>query len=172
MNIPSAYAIRLAVREEFTRLNQIKIASAVRFSSDDVPEPYKSTHTVPEDIMIQAHAKEMLWVASDRKDFPVGYALLEENEGTIVLYQVDVLPEHGQRGLGKLLVERAISRARELGYSELYLTTFRHLPWNAPFYEKLGFTFPSPCEVPENIIATLNAELAATANRVVMRLVL
>jgi hypothetical protein len=31
--------------------------------------------------------------------------------------------------------------ARTLGLTSLTLTTFRDVPWNAPFYAKLGFEY-------------------------------
>ncbi len=33
----------------------------------------------------------------------------------------------------------AISWAQDSGYSEMTLTTFREIPWNAPAYERFGF---------------------------------
>jgi hypothetical protein len=36
--------------------------------------------------------------------------------------------------------------ARTSGFSALLLITFQHLPWNAPFYEKLGFSAMDPAE--------------------------
>ncbi len=45
----------------------------------------------------------------------------------------------GQR-IGSRLIERLDAAARELGLRELVLTTFRDVPWNAPYYRRLGFT--------------------------------
>lgn len=169
MGIPQPYTIRPACREEFPALARIKTASAMRFSTDDIPEPHRSTHTVPEAVLESAITRGMVWAVADGEDIPVGYAVLEENNNVIVLYQVDVLPEHGGRGLGRALVERAVGRARELGYDALYLTTFRHVAWNAPFYAKLGFDFPPERELPEGVLATLAEERAFARGRVAMR---
>ena len=43
------------------------------------------------------------------------------------------------RGIGRALMTHAINRARELRLSEVTLTTCREIPWNEPFYQKLGF---------------------------------
>src|SRR5690606_25114730 len=53
--------------------------------------------------------------------------------------------EHGRRGLGTRLVQAVIAWAQARGFGHLVLMTFRHLPWNAPFYRKLGF-LPVPHE--------------------------
>lgn len=56
------------------------------------------------------------------------------------LEQLSVLPDHGRRGIGTRLVEAAAEEARWAGYAALALCTYRDLPWNGPFYARLGFT--------------------------------
>ena len=48
-------------------------------------------------------------------------------------------PAHGRQGIGTRLVHTVIDWARSRRFENLTLMTFRHLPWNAPFYAKLGF---------------------------------
>ncbi len=50
-----------------------------------------------------------------------------------------MLPAHGRRGLGTRLVEEVCHWADAGGYGSITLTTFRDVPWNMPFYERLGF---------------------------------
>lgn len=52
---------------------------------------------------------------------------------------MDVDPAHGRRGLGSALVETVCDWVKLQGYSAISLSTFCDLPWNAPFYFKLGF---------------------------------
>jgi predicted N-acetyltransferase YhbS len=59
---------------------------------------------------------------------------------------MDVLPDYGRQGIGTRLVRTFIDWARSRNISALTLITFRHLPWNAPFYEKLGFVAMEPAE--------------------------
>ncbi|MDF5808077.1 GNAT family N-acetyltransferase [Pseudomonas aeruginosa] len=47
-------------------------------------------------------------------------------------------PGHQQQGLGRLL-ERAVTYAHASHCRALTLTTFCDVPWNAPFYARLGF---------------------------------
>jgi GNAT superfamily N-acetyltransferase len=68
-------------------------------------------------------------------DFAIG----REVDDTFYLQQIDVIPEHGRRGIGSALVSAIFERAKQQGYSIVSLSTFRDLPWNAPFYSKRGF---------------------------------
>jgi len=81
---------------------------------------------------------------------PVGFAHVEVVDGFAYLGQVSVRPEAGRRGLGTALVREAMREAWLLGYDRLSLTTYRDLPWNGPFYARLGFVEearPEPFEV-------------------------
>jgi GNAT superfamily N-acetyltransferase len=55
------------------------------------------------------------------------------------LHEIDVLPEHGRKGLGRALVLRVAEWARANGYPSATVTTFRNLPWNTPSYASVGF---------------------------------
>jgi putative acetyltransferase len=47
------------------------------------------------------------------------------------------------KGLGKLLMEKCMAAAKEMGYSQVYLETMPELIIAVPLYEKLGFTYLS-----------------------------
>jgi GNAT superfamily N-acetyltransferase len=69
----------------------------------------------------------------------VGFALCGEVDGHAHLFEMDVVPEHGRRGIGSALLESACSEADVRGFSAMTLTTLRDVPWNAPFYAARGF---------------------------------
>jgi GNAT superfamily N-acetyltransferase len=80
-----------------------------------------------------------VWVAL-AGDVPVGFAHVEVLEaGNAHLKEIDVLPEHGRRGLGARLVGAVCNWARDAGFDAVTLTTFREVPFNMPFYAKMGF---------------------------------
>ena len=70
---------------------------------------------------------------------PVGFALAGEADANAHLFEIDVLPEHGRRGIGGALLESVCAKAASRGYPAITLTTLRDVPWNAPFYAKRGF---------------------------------
>jgi len=69
----------------------------------------------------------------------VGFALCGEVDGHAHLFEMDVVPEYGRRGIGSALLEAVCREAATRGYAAMTLTTLRDVPWNAPFYVKRGF---------------------------------
>jgi GNAT superfamily N-acetyltransferase len=53
--------------------------------------------------------------------------------------QVSVDPSHARQGLGRSLLDTASAWAEERGLAALTLTTYAEVPWNAPYYRRLGF---------------------------------
>lgn len=75
----------------------------------------------------------------------VGFALCGEVDGNSHLLELDVVPEHGRRGIGSALLESVCDVASARGREAMTLTTLRDVPWNAPFYATRGFS-----EMPED----------------------
>jgi GNAT superfamily N-acetyltransferase len=75
---------------------------------------------------------------------PVGFAAVTVIDGLAHLAQVSVLPAFGRRGIGGALVEQACRWAVGAGHQAVTLNTFREVPWNAPFYARLGFREVAP----------------------------
>ena len=69
----------------------------------------------------------------------VGFFVLGEIDGTAHLEQIAVLPAYMRQGIGSLLMNEAIAMARTRGTPSLILTTYDHVPWNGPYYQRLGF---------------------------------
>jgi predicted N-acetyltransferase YhbS len=69
---------------------------------------------------------------------------------------VDVLPEYGRKGIGTGRVNAVCRSAREAGFAKVTLSTFRDVPWNAPFYEKCGFRSVDP-----EVLSPQHVELVA-----------
>lgn len=68
-----------------------------------------------------------------------GFIIGEMKEGGAYLHELDVAREAQQRLLGRRLIGRFTQEAGYKGAPQIYLSTFRDPPWNAPFYRKLGF---------------------------------
>jgi GNAT superfamily N-acetyltransferase len=80
-----------------------------------------------------------LWIAADAGDQPVGFAVASVIDGHVHLDELDVHPDHGRRGLGRRLIEQVCDWAQASGFEAVTLLTERDLPWNAPFYARVGF---------------------------------
>ena len=91
------------------------------------------------------------FVAIGPDDRPVGYLLLELVDGTAYIAQVSVHPSHGRLGIGRALIERAATWGVEHGLPALTLTTFVTVPWNGPYYERLGFRYIATAQEPPGL---------------------
>ena len=77
-----------------------------------------------------------LALADDR---PVGFILAEKHTSSLFIVELSVHLDWQGNGIGRKLIACVADRARTLGLASLTLTTFRDVPWNAPFYARLGF---------------------------------
>lgn len=68
-----------------------------------------------------------------------GYLLALAIDAGLHIEQVTVHPDHAGRRIGSALIEHLREIARTRGVTCLTLTTFRDIPWNAPYYARLGF---------------------------------
>jgi len=103
---------------------------------------------------------------------PIGFALLVPCDGRAHLLELAVRRSNQGRGLGRLLVARAEAWARCRGFREITLTTFRDVPWNAPFYRRLGYRRFTPAEDQPQLLAVQGEEAAsgfAIRPRIAMR---
>ena len=78
-------------------------------------------------------------------DLPVGYIRVELVDGQPHIEGLSVRPKQMRHGIGTALVHAACQWAAEQGYHQITLCTFGDVPWNGPFYVRLGFTeIPAP----------------------------
>ncbi|GLW08478.1 GCN5 family N-acetyltransferase [Microtetraspora sp. NBRC 13810] len=73
-------------------------------------------------------------------DPPEGFALTGTADGLVHLEQLAVRPSAGRRGIGGRLLAAVCDHAARLGVPGVTLTTYRDVPWNAPWYARHGFT--------------------------------
>lgn len=100
-------------------------------------------------------------VAADADDRPMGYLLLDVVDRAAHIEQVSVHPDHARRGIGRALVERAAEWAGRHELDSLTLTTFVRVPWNGPYYERLGFRYLAREEETPGLRAIRDGERAA-----------
>lgn len=145
------YSIVPARAADLAALPAIELAAAALFKGYIRLSP--DIEFTPPEEFVRAHARGHLWVALT-EDRPVGFALVETlDSGQPHLEEIDVLPEHGRGGVGTALVRAVCEWVKASGHAAITLTTFRNVPWNMPFYARMGFV-----EVPAD---QLSAELAA-----------
>lgn len=164
------YAIVPARPEHVRALPAIERECARLFPDGAIPAPLLDA-VLPEEALDDARLKGNLWVAENADGRPVGFGLLELHDGNALLAEMDVLPAHGRRGIGGRIVRCIAEKARLLGAPALFLTTFSNIPWNAPFYSRLGFVSLRKEDTPVWLASLLDGEREyGFRNRVAMRL--
>jgi GNAT superfamily N-acetyltransferase len=140
-----SYRIRLAHPEEVPRLRAIEDAAGTIFSGLGLIDEALDV-SFPLDDLARLVAMGQVWVACLEGGLPVGMVVASVQEEAVYVEEMDVLPEHGRRGLGGRLLACVCTWAREQGHAAVTLSTFRDVPWNGPFYRKHGFRDLEPAE--------------------------
>lgn len=167
----AAYRIRKARPSDLPLLGAIEAEAGKLFADVGLGGIGEGDSTSLDDFN-DCHAAGLLWVAVDNNDVPVGFAYVEIVGGQPHLDELDVHPDHGRHGIGATLVQTVIDWARSNGYAGLTLTTFRDVPWNMPFYAKLGFRVLADTELTPELRALVDDETRRglpPEKRVVMR---
>ncbi len=164
-----SYIVKPAAARHLSALPEIERAATSVFSRDDLPSAGQ-LQLVSDEEFARAQANDRLWVAVDGQDNPVGFLLAEMLDNTLHITEMDVHPDHARRGLGVTLLRHVLLEAEHRGQTAVTLTTFSHLPWNAPFYGRNGFAELRPDDCGPELRARLaNEAERGLNNRVAMR---
>jgi NAD(P)H-dependent FMN reductase/ribosomal protein S18 acetylase RimI-like enzyme len=151
------YSIVRARPQDISEIQKIELAAA-RLLLGHAPESVLSQAT-SDAVLREALRQGHLWVAL-AGSVPVGFAHVEVIDArTAHLEEIDVLPAHGRRGLGTRLVEEVCRWADSAALDSITLTTFREVPWNMPFYERLGFRVIPGAELSAALRAIVEDEM-------------
>jgi len=158
-------------RDELETLRSIERDAGRAFAALGMPEI--AADEPPSLVELESHrANGCAWVAVDAQDRPIAYLLSSIIDGCPHIDQVSVISAHARRGLGAALIEHLAAIARAEGRPALTLTAFRDVPWNAPYYERLGFVVVKPAHQGPELAAIVRRESAtipSDAPRVAMR---
>lgn len=135
--------IRRAELSDLPRLQDIERAAGAAFReigmaaiADDDPPTLEH--------LVQYQTRGRAWVATadhaGDDAMAVAYLLADVVDGAAHVEQVSVDPRYARQGLGRRLIDTATAWAVQQGLVAVTLTTFAEVPWNAPYYTRLGFT--------------------------------
>jgi GNAT superfamily N-acetyltransferase len=113
-----------------------------------------------------------VFLALDAAGQGVGFAALGTVDGLPYLEQLSVATAWMRRGIGRALMGLAVDCAREQGSRAVWLTTWDHLPYNRPFYERQGFVAVPDGNCGPDLLAHLAEQrrwLPAPDQRIAMR---
>lgn len=152
--------IRLAKPDDLPLLPAIEASAAQLFAGTAVAHLVDGPTTPLADLARSCRAGT-LWVAD--VDGPVGFLMGSTIAGWLHLQEMSVAQVAQAQGHGTALMQAAIAAAPGLGCTRLSLTTDRLLPWNAPFYARLGFAIVADNDpMLPGWLASLPARVAAS----------
>lgn len=91
-----------------------------------------------DDLLAALNNGWLLAAAADQSPI-AGFVMASLRGKGLYIDQVSVDPAYGRKGIGRALMLHIESIAMNRGCREITLSTFRELPWNAPFYATLGY---------------------------------
>lgn len=129
---------RTTLRSDLESIIEIEHQADVQFASVglgavlDTPQAGVDDHE-------PAQADGRLFVAQDDTGRIVGFARVDLVDAEPHIEQVSVHPDAGGRRLGAALMGVCEDWAVTHGYDRVTLCTYRDVPWNAPYYKRLGW---------------------------------
>jgi GNAT superfamily N-acetyltransferase len=156
--------IRAAILDDLAVLQRVERAAGRGFRDIGMPEiaedePYSL------DILIRYQRAGRAWVAADPTGEPAGYLIADPVDGNWHVEQVSVHPRSARRGVGRRLLEHVAGLAAAGDVPALTLTTFEHVPWNAPYYTRCGFRTLDDHELTPGLRAIRRHEAALGLDR-------
>jgi GNAT superfamily N-acetyltransferase len=151
-------SIRLARRDDAQLLPDIERSAAQAFRALEALSWIVDSASMPVERHWQVIAQSTCWVAVNDQDLPHGFLSAERHGDDLHVLELSVTHAVQGKGLGRLLIEAAMAHARAEGLQAVTLTTFKQVPWNAPFYARLGFEQLTEAALDQRLAAILEEE--------------
>lgn len=106
-------------------------------------------------------ARGVALVAEEQGQGLIGFLNAERTPDGLHIWQIAVHCDYQRRGIGRRLIKAAQQLAVARKAKSLTLTTFRTVPWNAPYYQRLGFRILPESELTPWLRQVLDVERQA-----------
>lgn len=151
--------MRAATQDDLELLPGIQIAAGAAFR-DIGMAPIADAAPLSGPALAAYQQAGHAWVAVTGEDVPLGFIVVDLIDGCAHIEQVSVHPDHARRGIGGMLINHVDRWAAGQGINALTLVTFSAVPWNGPYYARLGFRGIGPGEITPGLAAVLDDEAA------------
>ena len=94
---------------------------------------------------IKEMPSNFIWFYAVEEGIPIGIVALDPKREEIRCLMV--LEKHRNKGIGKLLIDSCVLKARELGFKSVYGITMDNNPDASTFMEKLGYKHMNKYEI-------------------------
>ncbi|QXE10009.1 MULTISPECIES: GNAT family N-acetyltransferase [Pseudomonas] len=170
-----SFVVRRARQSDADALPAIERSAAELFRSDPTLAWLADT-----DVASTAQHRQFIdhahvWVAENTSAQLAGFIRALDVGKQLHVEELSVSLAFQGQGVGRDLLLAAIEHARREQMRAVTLTTFRDVPWNAPFYQRMGFVDVAPGEHAAHLLDALQKEVEhgfAAERRCAMHLIL
>jgi GNAT superfamily N-acetyltransferase len=99
------------------------------------------------------------WIAIEDAGLVIGFVIAEPVGSEFHIDELAVRRERQRSGCGRALLNEALTWAGTRGFVTATLTTFRDVPWNEPFYRRMGFRLLAGGEIGHRLEEELLGEV-------------
>jgi GNAT superfamily N-acetyltransferase len=160
---PRVATVRRARLGDLGRLEAIQSAAGSTVREVNLPAAGDG-RPVPASSLASYGQTGRAWVAADEHDEPVGFLLADVVDECVYIEQVGVHPAYTGRKIGPMLLDHVDSWAARHKLRAVTLVAFRGVPWNAAYYERLGFRELETTDITPGLAARKAAKATETAD--------
>ena len=151
----TSLSIRPACRADLDDLATLEVEAGKIFRSIGMPEV--AEHTPDMNALRNSQKLGQIWVAEVNVEV-AGYIVAIVVDGNAHIEQVSVSPAHARQGVGRRLICHIEARGRDQDLLATTLTTFLDVPWNGPYYQRLGYRMLKVSEMGTELAAAIEHE--------------
>jgi predicted N-acetyltransferase YhbS len=133
-----AITFRFAELDEIEAVRAIEFEAAQRFAGIGMTGIADAQPMKADFVRRKIEMSEII-VAVNEAARCVAFVMFAPLPTRFYIEELDVLTAWAGRRIGAELIEQVNLLARKAGARQLVLSTFRDVPWNAPYYRRLGF---------------------------------
>jgi len=134
-----SFVVRRARQNDAAALPAIERSAAELFRTDPTLAWLADTDVASAAQHRQAIDNAHVWVAETTSAQLAGFIRALDFDNLLHIEELSVSLAFQGQGVGRKLLLATIEHARCEQMRAVTLTTFRDVPWNAPFYERIGF---------------------------------
>lgn len=153
--------IRLATSADAKYLPAVEASAGQAFTSIEKYKWLAEGDGQTEQDHLDCIAEQLEWVAVNDSGEPIGFINAESHHDSLFICEVSVCQQWQGQGLGKQLIKQVLDAALARNITTVTLTTCRDVPWNAPYYQRLGFEILNKSQLTDTLRDILQYEIDA-----------
>ena len=151
----TSLSIRPAGLADLDDLATLEVAAGQVFCSIGMPEV--AEHAPDMNALRNCQKLGQIWVAEVNVEV-AGYIVAIVVDGNAHIEQVSVSPAYAPQGIGRRLMGHIEAWGRDHELPATTLTTFRDVPWNGPYDQRLGYRMLKVSEIGTELAAAIEHE--------------